>query len=97
MPTDEPNDSPPRCTDITTLPRPGTSRSADLAQAQAWCAALQLSGAKAEIAARILREISARLGFLNDVGLSYLSLGRSADSLYYGDANAVSIGTRVDF
>ena len=66
-----------------------------LAQAQAWCAALQLSGAKAEIAARILREISARLGFLNDVGLSYLSLGRSADSLSGGEAQRIRLASQI--
>jgi excinuclease ABC subunit A len=54
---------------------------ATLLDAQAWFEQLQLSGAKAEIADKVVREISARLQFLNDVGLNYLSLDRSAETL----------------
>ena len=42
---------------------------------------LKLEGAKAEIADKIVREIRSRLRFLNDVGLTYLSLERGADTL----------------
>jgi len=66
-----------------------------LAGAQAWFAQLQLSGAKAEIAARIVREIGARLSFLNDVGLSYLSLARSADTLSGGEAQRIRLASQI--
>ncbi len=42
---------------------------------------LRLSGAKAGIADKVVREIRSRLKFLNDVGLNYLSLDRNADQL----------------
>ena len=50
---------------------------ATLSDAHAWFKALTLTGAKAEIADKVVREIATRLQFLNDVGLSYLSLDRS--------------------
>ena len=50
---------------------------ATLREAQAYFAGLRLSGAKADIADKVVREIAARLKFLNDVGLDYLSLERS--------------------
>ena len=40
-----------------------------------------MHGAKGEIAAKVVREIGLRLKFLNDVGLNYLSLDRSAETL----------------
>ncbi|PWW46872.1 excinuclease ABC subunit A [Melaminivora alkalimesophila] len=66
-----------------------------LADALAWFQGLQLSGAKAEIAARIVREIAARLTFLNDVGLSYLSLARSADTLSGGEAQRIRLASQI--
>jgi len=66
-----------------------------LAAAQDWFARLQLTGAKAEIAARIVREIGARLSFLNDVGLSYLSLARSADTLSGGEAQRIRLASQI--
>ena len=50
--------------------------------ANAWIifTALQMDGAKGDIAAKVVREISLRLKFLNDVGLNYLSLDRSAET-----------------
>lgn len=53
-----------------------------------WFRQLQLTGAKQEIAQRIVREIEARLSFLNNVGLNYLSLDRSADTISGGEASA---------
>ncbi|MBP7325891.1 MAG: excinuclease ABC subunit UvrA [Alicycliphilus sp.] len=66
-----------------------------LADAQAWFGALRLSGAKAEIADKIVREIGARLGFLNDVGLSYLSLSRSAETLSGGEAQRIRLASQI--
>jgi hypothetical protein len=43
--------------------------------------ACSCKGAKAEIADKVVNEIRSRLRFLNDVGLNYLSLDRSADTL----------------
>ncbi len=66
-----------------------------LQQAQQWFDALQLDGAKAEIAARIRREIASRLRFLNDVGLRYLSLERSADTLSGGEAQRIRLASQI--
>jgi excinuclease ABC subunit A len=66
-----------------------------LQQAQTWFDALQLEGARAEIAARIVREIATRLHFLNDVGLSYLSLERSADTLSGGEAQRIRLASQI--
>ncbi len=57
--------------------------------------ALTLQGAKADIAAPILREIRSRLKFLNDVGLNYLSLDRSADTLSGGEAQRIRLASQI--
>jgi len=56
---------------------------------------LQLRGAKAGIAARIVREIHQRLTFLNDVGLNYLSLDRSAETLSGGEAQRIRLASQI--
>ena len=56
---------------------------------------LQLPGARAEIADRIIREIRARLRFLNDVGLTYLSLDRGADTLSGGEAQRIRLASQI--
>ncbi len=66
-----------------------------LQHAQQWFEQLQLDGAKAEIAARIRREIGSRLRFLNDVGLRYLSLERSADTLSGGEAQRIRLASQI--
>ncbi len=66
-----------------------------LKQAQLWFDALALEGARAEIAARIVREIATRLRFLNDVGLSYLTLERSADTLSGGEAQRIRLASQI--
>ena len=57
--------------------------------------ALALQGAKADIASPILREIRSRLKFLNDVGLTYLSLERSADTLSGGEAQRIRLASQI--
>ena len=56
---------------------------------------LQLKGAKAEIADKVIREIRARLQFLNDVGLNYLSLDRSADTLSGGESQRIRLASQI--
>ena len=68
---------------------------ATLSESLDWSQNLQLTGAKAEIASKILREIASRLSFLNDVGLSYLSLGRSADTLSGGEAQRIRLASQI--
>ena len=56
---------------------------------------LKLQGAKAEIADKVVREIASRLKFLNDVGLTYLSLDRSADTLSGGEAQRIRLASQI--
>lgn len=56
---------------------------------------LPLAGAEAQIAAPILREIRARLRFLLDVGLGYLSLARSADTLSGGESQRIRLASQI--
>ncbi|MES2072595.1 MAG: excinuclease ABC subunit UvrA [Pseudomonadota bacterium] len=56
---------------------------------------LKLTGAKKEIADRIIKEISSRLTFLNNVGLDYLSLERSADTLSGGEAQRIRLASQI--
>ncbi|MDA7418596.1 excinuclease ABC subunit UvrA [Xenophilus arseniciresistens] len=56
---------------------------------------LKLQGAKAEIADKVVREIGLRLKFLNDVGLNYLSLDRSAETLSGGEAQRIRLASQI--
>jgi excinuclease ABC subunit A len=56
---------------------------------------LKLTGAKREIADRIIKEIISRLTFLNNVGLDYLSLERSADTLSGGEAQRIRLASQI--
>jgi len=56
---------------------------------------LALPGAKAQIAERIVNEIAARLQFLVNVGLDYLSLDRSADSLSGGESQRIRLASQI--
>ncbi|AHB76337.1 ABC-ATPase UvrA [Pandoraea pnomenusa] len=56
---------------------------------------LVLHGAKREIADKIVKEIVARLSFLNNVGLDYLSLERSADTLSGGEAQRIRLASQI--
>jgi excinuclease ABC subunit A len=60
-----------------------------------WFDNLKLSGQKLAIADRIVKEISSRLSFLNNVGLDYLSLVRSADSLSGGEAQRIRLASQI--
>ncbi|WP_427184339.1 excinuclease ABC subunit UvrA [Bordetella bronchialis] len=60
-----------------------------------WFQELALTGAKQEIAQRIVREIEARLSFLNNVGLNYLSLDRSADTISGGEAQRIRLASQI--
>jgi excinuclease ABC subunit A len=66
-----------------------------LGEAQTYFQSLQLRGAKAEIADKVVREIGSRLKFLNDVGLNYLSLDRSADTLSGGEAQRIRLASQI--
>ncbi len=56
---------------------------------------LKLTGAKREIADRIVKEIISRLKFLNNVGLDYLSLDRSADTLSGGESQRIRLASQI--
>ncbi len=68
---------------------------ATLAESLQYFEALTLQGSKAEIADKVVREIRARLKFLNDVGLNYLSLDRSADTLSGGEAQRIRLASQI--
>jgi excinuclease ABC subunit A len=66
-----------------------------LADCLAHFEALRLVGNKADIAEKVMREIRSRLRFLVDVGLSYLSLERNADTLSGGEAQRIRLASQI--
>ena len=66
-----------------------------IASSRKFMAELKLEGAAAKIAAAVLTEINARLGFLVDVGLDYLSLSRGAATLSGGEAQRIRLATQI--
>jgi len=56
---------------------------------------LHLAGWRGEVAVKIVKEIGARLGFLANVGLGYLTLDRSADTLSGGEAQRIRLASQI--
>ncbi len=66
-----------------------------LHQAKAWIDALALPAQKQAIAEKVLEEIRARIGFMIEVGLDYLSLDRTAGTLSGGEAQRIRLATQI--
>jgi excinuclease ABC subunit A len=66
-----------------------------IADGAACLASLDLSDRDTMIAEEVLKEINARMGFLLDVGLEYLSLGRSAGTLSGGEAQRIRLASQI--
>ena len=64
-------------------------------EALSFIKAMKLNGAKEKIAEKILKEIRERLTFLEDVGLSYLTLDRSAETLSGGEAQRIRLASQI--
>ena len=60
-----------------------------------WFGNMQLDGWRGEIAAKIVKEIGDRLRFLKDVGLDYLTLDRSAETLSGGEAQRIRLASQI--
>ncbi len=69
--------------------------SMDISDLYGWMDHLQLEGKQKAIAEEILKEIKSRLRFLLDVGLDYLSLGRSSMSLSGGESQRIRLATQI--
>jgi excinuclease ABC subunit A len=68
---------------------------APLAEASRYIETVAFSGQKKEIASKIVKEIAARLRFLVNVGLDYLSLDRSADTLSGGESQRIRLASQI--
>lgn len=66
-----------------------------LGEARNYFNSLQLTGHKAQVAEKILKEITARLSFLINVGLDYLCLERSAETLSGGEAQRIRLASQI--
>ncbi len=79
---------------IASLPIPQLT-AMPIGGAQEFFAALDLPGKRGEIAAKIVKEIKLRLQFLVNVGLDYLTLDRSADTLSGGEAQRIRLASQI--
>lgn len=66
-----------------------------ISQTKEFFETLKLSGNRAEIAIKILKELTSRLSFLVNVGLDYLSLDRSAETLSGGEAQRIRLASQI--
>lgn len=78
--------------EATTLPE---IAALSIGKAAEFFSMLNLSGQRAKIADKILKEINERLGFLVNVGLNYLSLDRSAETLSGGEAQRIRLASQI--
>ncbi|WP_367270717.1 excinuclease ABC subunit UvrA, partial [uncultured Tessaracoccus sp.] len=69
--------------------------SLSVGEAFEWLNSLELTRTEATIAARVIKEILARLKFLIDVGLDYLTLSRAAGTLSGGEAQRIRLATQI--
>ena len=69
--------------------------SMSVAECSEFLGGMQLDERQAAIAGRVLKEVQARLGFLLDVGLDYLSLDRAAGTLSGGEAQRIRLATQI--
>ncbi|MBC3766085.1 excinuclease ABC subunit UvrA [Neptunicella marina] len=76
----------------TTLPQ---VTEMSIADALTFFETLNLSGKRAQIAEKILKEINDRLSFLVNVGLNYLNMSRSADTLSGGEAQRIRLASQI--
>src|SRR5690606_10389087 len=67
----------------------------DLRSAAQFLSSIQLTEREAKIAAQVLKEIDARMKFLLDVGLEYLTLERAAGTLSGGEAQRIRLATQI--
>lgn len=66
-----------------------------IGEAKDYFSNLEFTGQKAQIAEKILKEVQDRLGFLVNVGLNYLSLSRSAETLSGGEAQRIRLASQI--
>jgi excinuclease ABC subunit A len=66
-----------------------------IGEAKEYFDTVEFKGQRAQIAEKILKEISQRLGFLVNVGLNYLSLSRSAETLSGGEAQRIRLASQI--
>jgi excinuclease ABC subunit A len=64
-------------------------------EARAWISEVALAGSEAEIARELFKEIEARLGFLINVGLGYLTLDRAAATLSGGESQRIRLASQI--
>jgi excinuclease ABC subunit A len=66
-----------------------------ITETQAWFDSIKLDSREEIVAKQILKEVKARLSFLSDVGLTYLSLARSATTLSGGEAQRIRLASQI--